>query len=399
MGSFDGAECCTLIGLFLLHSLKRDFPEESLGLYRDDGLGVTKKHGHQASTLEKRLHAYFKKFGLKIVTEINVKHTDFLDVVLDLRNGKIAPFRKPRDQPKYVSLQSSHPPSVIKAIPSSVNSRLSKLSSSAEEFNNAKPVYQDALKDAGYNHKLEFTPPTIPNSTPPNRRNRNRNYLWFNPPFNAAVHGNITKMFYSIITRAFPKENELLCKLFNRRKFRLAYCTTPNLQSILARHNQRVLKEFRESQLPPRIMCNCRDRNNCPMDNKCLTDSIVYRADVTASGSVQETRFYIGLTGSFFKQRFSAHKTSFTQEKYKDATSLSTYIWQLKNKGADYSIKWSIVRRLKSYKPGDRICALCLAEKAEILRHSKDKRSLNKRNELFSQCRHRRKFLLSSIGR
>ena len=99
MGSYDGAECCNLIGLFLLHSLKRDFPEENLGLYRDDGLGVTTKHGHQASTLEKRLHAYFKKFGLKIVTEINVTHTDFLDVVLDLRNGKIAPFRKPRDQP------------------------------------------------------------------------------------------------------------------------------------------------------------------------------------------------------------------------------------------------------------------------------------------------------------
>ena len=145
-------------------------------------------------------------------------------------------------------------------------------------------------------------------------------------------------------------------------------------------------------------MCNCRDKDNCPMDNKCLTDSVVYRADITASGSVQETKFYIGLTSGSFKQRFSAHKTSFTHEKYKDATSLSTYIWQLKSKGADYSIRWSIVRKVKSYKPGDRICALCLAEKAEILKHSKDKRSLNKRNELFSQCRHRRKFLLSSIG-
>ena len=206
-------------------------------------------------------------------------------------------------------------------------------------------------------------------------------------------------MFDSIITRAFPKENELLCKLFNKRKFRLAYCTTPNLQSILARHNQKVLKEFRESQLPPQIMCNCRNKDNCPMDNKCLTDSVVYRADITASGSVQETKFYIGLTSGSFKQRFSAHKTSFTHEKYKDATSLSTYIWQLKSKGADYSITWSIVRKVKSYRPGDRICALCLAEKAEILKHSKDKRSLNKRNELFSQCRHRRKFLLSSIGR
>ena len=50
MGSFDGAECCDIIGLFLLYHLKRSFPEEDLGLYRDDGLGTTTKHGHEAST-------------------------------------------------------------------------------------------------------------------------------------------------------------------------------------------------------------------------------------------------------------------------------------------------------------------------------------------------------------
>ena len=284
---------------------------------------------------------------------------------------------------------------VIKAIPASVNNRLSKLSSSVQEFDNAKPIYQDALKEAGYDHNLQYAQPTAP--TAKNRKNRNRQVLWFNPPFSLAVHGNITKMFYSIIARSFPAGHDYLCKLFNKRNMKLAYCSTPNIQSILARHNQKVLRDFENQRLPPQNLCNCRDKANCPMDNKCLTDSIVYRADVTASGTVQERKFYIGLTKNFFKQRWSSHKTSFNQERYKDQTTLSAYIWQLKEMRADYDIKWSVVRRVNSHQPGDKICRLCLAEKVEILKHSLDSRCLNKRNELFSKCRHKRMNVLESV--
>ena len=98
IGSFDGAETCNLVGLFLLHHIKTEFPNENIGLYRDDGIGVTMKNGHQASTLEKGLHALFKRFNLRITTEINVKKTDFLDAVLDLNNGTIAPYKKVLDQ-------------------------------------------------------------------------------------------------------------------------------------------------------------------------------------------------------------------------------------------------------------------------------------------------------------
>ena len=42
MGSFDGAEVCELVGLYLLHKLvqKGIFKREHVGLYRDDGLAV-----------------------------------------------------------------------------------------------------------------------------------------------------------------------------------------------------------------------------------------------------------------------------------------------------------------------------------------------------------------------
>ena len=38
MGSFDGAECCEIVGLFLLSELQELGVE--VGIYRDDGLCV-----------------------------------------------------------------------------------------------------------------------------------------------------------------------------------------------------------------------------------------------------------------------------------------------------------------------------------------------------------------------
>ena len=42
MGAFDGAECCDLVGLYLLNKITKSdiFSKENCGLYRDDGLAV-----------------------------------------------------------------------------------------------------------------------------------------------------------------------------------------------------------------------------------------------------------------------------------------------------------------------------------------------------------------------
>jgi len=40
IGSYDGAECCTLVGIFLLYKINQKFGN-TFSLYRDDGLGVT----------------------------------------------------------------------------------------------------------------------------------------------------------------------------------------------------------------------------------------------------------------------------------------------------------------------------------------------------------------------
>ena len=42
MGSYDGAEVCELVGLFILNDLCNIYGKENIGLYRDDGLAVFK---------------------------------------------------------------------------------------------------------------------------------------------------------------------------------------------------------------------------------------------------------------------------------------------------------------------------------------------------------------------
>ena len=38
MGSYDGAEVCEIVGLFILDMLSKLFEKNSIGLYRDNGL-------------------------------------------------------------------------------------------------------------------------------------------------------------------------------------------------------------------------------------------------------------------------------------------------------------------------------------------------------------------------
>jgi hypothetical protein len=65
MGSFDGAEICELVGLFILNNLGKRFGKENIGLYRDDGLAIIKSKS--ARLLDKTRKELHKIFDLKIL--------------------------------------------------------------------------------------------------------------------------------------------------------------------------------------------------------------------------------------------------------------------------------------------------------------------------------------------
>ena len=77
-------------------------------------------------------------------------------------------------------------------------------------------------------------------------------------------------------------------------------------------------------------------------------------------------------------------------------TQLSKYVWDLNDKEENYKIKWEIIQKATPLKCGAKVCQLCLSEKFHILTH-KGNNLLNTKNEVISTCRHRKKFLLSSV--
>ena len=157
MGSYNEAEICELVGLYLLHELNKTIKNQHLGLYRDDGLAIiNSKSGLIIERIKKNISTIFQNNGLKITTESNLLQTDFLDITLNLITGKYWPYCKPGDIPFYINAKSNHPPNIKKQLPKMISSRLSKNSYSLQELNKTIPEYQLALEKSRYREKLTY---------------------------------------------------------------------------------------------------------------------------------------------------------------------------------------------------------------------------------------------------
>ena len=67
MGSFDRAEICEIVGLYLLNKLSNLLGKENVGLYRDDSLAaINSCSGLVLDRTRKEIIALFKKEGLNI---------------------------------------------------------------------------------------------------------------------------------------------------------------------------------------------------------------------------------------------------------------------------------------------------------------------------------------------
>ena len=115
MGSFDSAELCEVVGLYIFHILGKKCGKYRIGLYRDDRLvcfGDTS--GPQADRIRKYFIKIFKEdFDVSITCETNLKAVNFLDVTLNLTTGKYQPYNKPDNNPLYINILCNHPPNII----------------------------------------------------------------------------------------------------------------------------------------------------------------------------------------------------------------------------------------------------------------------------------------------
>ena len=161
--------------------------------------------------------------------QCNRKVVNFLDVTLKLENSTCRSYLKDSNKIIYVNTESSHPPSIIKQLPKSIELRLSPLSANEQIFKNSVTPCNEALTKGGYKHQMWYQHNIRQNTT--TNKNRKRNIIWFNPPYSANVVTNVGKHLLSLLDKHFPPHNKFH-KIFNINTVKISYSCLPNMKII-----------------------------------------------------------------------------------------------------------------------------------------------------------------------
>ena len=248
-GSLDSAEISELVGQFILSQMSEIIPKEQHGIYRDDSLMVLKTTGRGCTKMGERLEKLFKeKFCLKITFEANLTVVNFLDVTMSLVDGSYRPYRKDDLIPLYIHQNSNHPPHVKKQMVKMIGRRISDLSSNEQIFDQAAPIYNQALRNSGFLENIQFS-----KRNEEQRRHRRRKVIFYHPPWSNQIETKIGKSFLSLLDKHFPRGSDLF-NYFNRQKVKVSYSNLPNVSRAIKGINRKVLHPETALQLKG---CNC----------------------------------------------------------------------------------------------------------------------------------------------
>ena len=54
--------------------------------------------------------------------------------------------------------------------------------------------------------------------------------------------------------------------------------------------------------------CNCIRKHQCPLNEKCLANDVLYKASITPKKENSKTKIYYGISETAFKRRYMNHK-------------------------------------------------------------------------------------------
>ena len=100
--------------------------------------------------------------------------------------------------------------------------------------------------------------------------------MWYNPPFSKNVKINIAKQFLHLLGKSSGGNNKYQ-KISNGNNVKISYSCMDNLTNIISNHKKKVTNSDNETNGKT---CNCRNKSKCPLDNRCLTNKTVYKAEV-----------------------------------------------------------------------------------------------------------------------
>ena len=139
--------------------------------------------------------------------------------------------------------------------------------------------------------------------------------------------------------------------------------------------------------------CNYRVISECSLNGQCQVNGILYKCTVLSPE--KPNKVCLGTAEGDFKNGFYNHKKSFNNETSAKDTTLSKYIWELKEtSNLNPTLVWSMVKKVPLYSSISKKCLLWLHKKLEINNYLRPDELLDKRSELISKCHHTNKFLL-----
>ena len=117
----------------------------------------------------------------------------------------------------------------------------------------------------------------------------------------------------------------------------------PSIKGEIHKHNKNTLEKGPQKH-PDTQLCNCTNKNQCPLNRKCLTESIVYQVNISAIIPGYRDKVYLGLSETTFKVCYGNHKKTV----YK-TTELSKEYWKVKQQSGMPMIKWKVLRKCHAY--------------------------------------------------
>ena len=164
------------------------------------------------------------------------------------------------------------------------------------------------------------------------------------------------------------------------------------MKNMINRHNKKIIN-------PPKDdiarTCNCIRKHQCPLNEKCIINNVLYKASITPNEENPKTKIYYGVCETAFKRRYANHKKAFNKIKCQTDTELSNEYWNVISANKTSSVSWEFLGTHKSYNQSFKRCLLCLNKKLAIAL-PKEFNMLNKGPEIMSKCRHKNKYMLAS---
>ena len=106
-----------------------------------------------------------------------------------------------------------------------------------------------------------------------------------------------------------------------------------SMKNVILKHNSKMTED---PKLTNNKTCNCRQKSDCPLNQNCFSECLVYNAAVNTSA----TKSYYETCEKSFKERYNNHTSWFRNKSCQKITELSNYVSELKENDRNYTIDY-----------------------------------------------------------